>query len=425
MSWLEQEIAENIKWLENVAGEHPDVVVDDLPSPELSINGRTVVSFCSNNYFGLSKHPDVIDSARRAMNRYGIGTCESRRLGGNLQILEDLENSIAKFKDKDSAVIFPTGLLTNMATIPTLTDTSFYRKLFWGSEMPDEEVPVILSDELNHRSIQMGIRLSRADSFKYKHADTEDLEHKLRDNRGRKVLIITDGVFSMDGDMAPLDRITRLSNKYGAMLMVDDAHGTGIYGRNGRGSGEHFDVSKDIDVHMGTFSKTFGGLGGFVAVNADLAKAIKYTSSGYYFTSSLPAEQAAGLITSIKIVSNTPSLRRCLWNNVEQVTRGLTGIGVEIPNRWSHIIPIHVGDDSKAQLMEELLLERGILCSSVHAPAVPRGTARLRITINSTHTQEHINTLLEAVHDMANLLNLTLQPKTSIEVSASFGIVPG
>ena len=422
MSKLEQEIKENVRWIESVGGEEPDILVDDLPSPELTIQGKKIISFCSNNYFGLNKHPDVLNAAVTALERYGIGTCESRRLGGNLQLLEDLEKKIAGFKSKENAVIFPTGLLTNMAVIPTLTDTGFYRKLFWKSIELNQEIPVILGDELNHRSIQLGIKLSHAEFYKYKHSDMDDLERLLKEFRERKVLIITDAVFSMDGDLAPLNRIVELAGNYHAMIMIDDAHGTGIYGATGRGTAEHFGVSEGIDVHMGTFSKAFGGLGGFVAVNDEIAKAIKYTSSGYYFTSSLPPEQAAGMITSIDILEKTPILRARLWHNVEEITIGLAKIGFDIPKRWSHIIPIFIRDDEKARELEKFLLARGILCSSVHAPAIRPGTARLRITVNAIHTQQHIDLLLRCLYEAVKTMDIPTQPMSRDEIFQEFGV---
>lgn len=424
MSRLEKEILENVTWMEECGGEVPDLLVDSLPVPELLINGKRIVSFCSNNYFGLSMHPIVLRAASKALKRYGVGTCESRRLGGNLRLLGELEDKIASFKGKESGVIFPTGYLTNLSVIPALTDTSFYRHVFWKTRKTLGAPPIILSDELNHRSIQLGIKLSHAESVRYRHNDINHLEQLLSNYMGRSVLVITDSVFSMDGDLARLDEIAPLTKAYGAMLMIDEAHGTGIYGQSGRGVAEHFGVSELVDVHMGTFSKTFGGIGGFVAVSEQIAKAIKYTSSGYYFTSSLPAEQAAGLIAAIGLIENNQRYQSKLWRNVEYATLGLADIGIEFPQRWSHIIPVFIRDNKKARFAQQFLLDRGILCTSVHAPAVNPETSRLRVTINSTHTQKHMDILLQALRDLAYELRLPIIKVSKQDLYGNLGEPP-
>lgn len=269
---------------------------------------------------------------------------------------------------------------------------------------------VILGDSKNHRSIQMGIKLARAEVYKYKHCDMGDLERLLNKHKNSRVLIITDGVFSMDGDLAPLDKIAELAKKHEATVMVDDAHATGVFGKNGRGSAEHFGVEKDIHIKMGTLSKALAGLGGFIASTEKVVKMLKLTSSGYYFTSSLPADQAAGLIKAFEIIENEPELRRHLWLNIYEIVKGIKMLGLNIPDRFSCIIPVLIGDEQKSMKAEEILLEEGIVCSSVRVPAVPQGKSILRISANASHTNEHITKLLNGLKRAATVLELPLKP---------------
>lgn len=415
--YLIKDLNDSYDWLNENHLEEDDLLVDQLPNPEMIVDGKKVVSFCSNNYLGLAKRKEILEAAQKALMTYGNGTCESRRLGGDLRILEELEKKIAKFKGTESAIIFATGLLTNVGTIPSLTDSRRYCGQFYGKKYPDKEInnEIILSDEKNHRSIQMGIKLSHAEVFKYKHCDVEDLHRLLKLNKDKHILIVTDGVFSMDGDLAPLDKIVGVAKEFGATIMVDDAHGTGVFGKYGRGTPEHFGVEKDIHIKMGTLSKAFGGLGGFVAADEKVIKMLKITSSGYYFTSSLPADQAAGLIKAFEIVENEPQLRENLWQNIYDVTKRLKFLGFNIPERFSCIIPVRIGNEQKSLLAEQILLKEGVLCSSVRAPAVPHGKAQLRITLSSPHTKAHIDSLIFGLAKVAKKLEIPLHPISSTE----------
>ncbi len=398
-------------WLEKQGQIAPEIVIDTLPGPDLSIEGRPFVSFSSNNYLGLSRRPEVIDAATGALNRFTMGTCESRRLGGNLALLEALEERIARFKGLPAAMIFATGLLANVATIPGVMDARWYCRRFHdlpGAEAGDGE-GVIFSDALNHRSIQMGIRLSRARSVTYRHGDMDHLESLLAAHPRAKKLIVTDTVFSMDGDLAPLPEITRLADRFGAEVMVDDAHGTGVFGANGRGAAEHFGVEGRIGLHMGTLSKALGGMGGFVCAQPKVIDFLKISASGYRFTSSLPPEQAAGLVHAFDILSAEPGLRVRLWRNVHHALRGMTALGLPVPLRWSPIIPIPLGSEEKTREAERLLLADGLLCVAVVPPLVPRGAARLRVSINATHTFDHIEKLLKSLEKIAKRLQVPEQ----------------
>ncbi len=393
-----QALIDNYQWLEERNLAHPDVLIDQLASPELIINNKPFVSFCSNNYLGLSTRPEVIQAAKDALIKYSNGTSESRKLGGNLRVLEELEDVLSEYKGKEDTMIFATGLLANVGIISAITDVDFYMSLFYSKPRPDLET-VILGDQLNHRSIQMGIKLSKARFVKYLHADMQSLEETLEENKRANLFIITDSVFSMDGDLAPLDKITQLANEYGAAVMIDDAHGTGVFGRTGRGAAEHFGVSDEIDFMMGTLSKAFGGLGGFVSAKKEVIDMLKINTSTYYFTSSLPASEAAGLIAAIKIAANEEQLRVQLWKNVYRMLKGLFELGIDFPLRFSQIIPIMIHDEKKAYELEEFLYAYGILCSAVTVPAVAPGKARLRASINASHTFEHIDRFLNGLTD--------------------------
>lgn len=415
-SQIAQIMVENDKWLRSKGVVMDDVVVDTLPNPKVKINGRSLVSFSSNNYLGLSQRKEVKDSAIKALKKYGYGTCESRRLGGDLKILEDLEKAIADFKGTEDSIIFATGLMANMGAIPAILDSDFYVNKFFNKSSKDKKI-VVLGDQLNHRSIQLGIKLSHADFFKYKHCDMVELEKLLVKNKKHPTLIVTDGVFSMDGDMAPLDKIVSLSQKYNAGIYIDDAHSTGVYGLNGKGTAEHFGIkNENVEFQMGTLSKAFGALGGYVAGKKSIIDMLKLSAPTYYFTSSLPAEQAAGLITTINLIKKEPHLRKKLWNNVNYVLESLRRLELDFPLQWSQIIPVIVGDEKKTLELEKYLLKKGIQCSGVTPPAVATGKSRLRVSINATHTKKDIDLLMNVLEDSKKKFKLPEVKLVSHEV---------
>jgi 8-amino-7-oxononanoate synthase len=402
----------NYRWLENKNMVHPDILIDQLASPELTINKKKYVSFCSNNYLGLSRRPEVIYAAKKALIKYTNATSESRKLGGNLRVLEELEDLLSIYKGKEDTMIFATGLLANVGVISAITDIDKYMHVFYQKTDPNRDI-VIIGDQLNHRSIQMGIKLSSRSRFvKYLHTDMKSLEEKLQENKKSNLFIITDSVFSMDGDLAPLDKIASLANEYNAAVMIDDAHASGIFGKTGRGASEHFGVTDDIDFLMGTLSKSFGGIGGFVSAKKEIIDMLKINTSTYYFTSSLTADSAAGLIASIKIAMREEQLRINLWKNVYRVIKGLFDIGVDFPLRFSQIIPIIVCDEKKAHQSEIFLYKYGILCSAVTVPAVAPGKARLRLSINASHKKKHIDNLLNGISDAVKKLDLPTVSRT-------------
>jgi len=291
------------QWLEHEGLELDERVVASLPRPDLVIGGRRVVSFCSNNYLGLSHLYPVKRAARRALARYSYATTESRKLGGNLQILEQLESRISEFKSAEAAMVCATGLLTNVAAIPAIVDAHGFSSHFYGMPRQSKE-HLILFDAGAHQSIRMSLRIARSKSIKFAHNNMQDLERLLSEHRSMDVLIITEGAFSMDGDLSPLAAVADLAGEFDAALYVDDAHGTGVYGPKGRGVVEHFGIaSARVSFHMGTFSKAFGAMGGFLAGDAPLIRVLKSFAPGYRFTSSLPAEVAAGIVAGERVAA--------------------------------------------------------------------------------------------------------------------------
>ena len=423
MKPLVKSLITNYLWLEKKGLAHPDVLLDQLSSPELRINKKQFISFCSNNYLGLSTRQEVLTAGSDALLKHSNATSESRRLGGNLYLLEELEDVISAYKEKEDTMLFATGLLANVGVIPAITDVTYYMNLFYKKQLPKQKI-VILGDQLNHRSIQLGIKLSKADFVKYRHCDMHDLEEKLETHKKDHLFIITDSIFSMDGDLAPLDHIAALATKYKAAVMIDDAHGTGVYGKRGRGVAEHFGVSDAIDFSMGTLSKSFGGLGGFVSGKKEVIAMLKQTTSTYYFTSSLPASSAAGLIAAIKIAESEVALREKLWKNVQRMLKGLFDLGLIVPLRFSQIIPIMLYDEKKAYTVETFLYNRGILCNAVTVPAVAPGKARLRISINATHTAKDIDLFLEGMQDAIKKCRLSVNKRETAEWDAFINTAP-
>jgi 8-amino-7-oxononanoate synthase len=372
---------------------YPDIKnVEEVPYPELVIEGRRYLCFCSNNYLGLSIHPEVKRAAMEAIEKYGIGTCESRLVAGNLTILEDLERAIADFKQAPEAIIYLSGYMTNIGVIPTIMD---------GIELPGlpsikNEDNLIIKDALCHVSIVDGCMLSRSPKKTYSHKDMNHLEHILKKNIEKRKLIITDGVFSMDGDMAPLPDIVELAQTYDAMVMIDDAHATGIIGENGRGTAEYFGVEGKIDIVMGTLSKAIGALGGFVTASPEIIKNLRMRSHSYIFSSSLPPEQACGIMAALRIIQNEPELRANFWRNVYYLKTGLQEMGFDTLDSETQIIPIFIGDEEKSIQMARLLFDKGILAPAMRWPAVPIGRSRIRCSVTAVHTQSQIDYALDA-----------------------------
>ncbi len=390
-----QEFVEMAEWLvhQNLFDGDP---VESLPSPAFQANGKKFVSFSTNNYLSLATSPRLIRAAKRGLDAYGVGNCESRLLGGNLAVYSELEHKLAACKKKDAAVLFATGYMANLGVLSTLPQTSKYARVY-GFSSPREYTYAYFSDEFNHVSIREGIRMSGAARGTYRHLDLNHLETLLKRSSATTKIIVTDGVFSQDGDIAPLPDLLQIAERYDATLYVDDAHGTGILGEHGGGIAEHFGVSSDRMIYMGTLSKAYGGIGGFIATEAHIAEIIRLACSAYGFTSTLPPDQAVALSEAVDMVVDEPERRARLWDNQRYFVKRMSELPYPLVSTESPIVPILVGDEDAADALAASLGEAGIHIDAVRFPAVPLRKARLRVQLNAGHTRGDIDRLIDTL----------------------------
>lgn len=349
---------------------------------EVIIGGKKVLMFGSNSYLGLTSHPKVKEAAMEAIRKYGTGCAGSRFLNGTLDIHVQLEKRLAKFVGKEDAISFSTGFQVNEGVISCITGREDY--LIW--------------DELNHASIIEGIRLSFSNKLKYKHNDMESLEKQLRRCEPDKVkLIVTDGVFSMEGDVAHVAEIVRLAKQYNASIMVDEAHGIGVLGNHGRGTCDHFGVSKDVDLIMGTFSKSFASLGGFIAADKDTINYLRHHSRTYIFSASCTPASVAAANASLDIMLNEPEHMENLWKLTHYALDGFRQMGCEIGHTSTPIIPLFIRDNDLTFLIVRELFDEGIFVNPVVSPAVASQDTLIRFSLMATHTQTQLDYALEAI----------------------------
>ena len=351
-------------------------------SPEVTIDGKKYVLLGSNSYLGLSVDPKVVEAARLALEIYGTGSGGSRLVSGSSDLHRVLEHRIAEFKNTEAAILFSSGYLANIGTISALVGSN----------------DIIYSDELNHASIIDGARLSRASVRIYKHLDLNHLKELLESDKDKncKRLIVTDSVFSMDGDLVPLLELVEISERYGCMLMIDEAHATGVLGKRGSGATEHYGVEDRVPVVMGTLSKAIGSLGGYIAGSQELIDFIRNRVRSYIFDTSLPPASVAASIAAIDIIQNEPERREHLWNLVNQFKSGITETGLTILPSHSAIIPVLIGEAEPALNFAKALREYGVFTPAVRPPSVPRGMCRIRVTIMAKHNERHITRALSA-----------------------------
>lgn len=356
--------------------------IESEQDTEVLINGKKVLMFGSNSYLGLTNHPKVIEAAVAATKKYGTGCAGSRFLNGTLDIHIALEDRLAKFVGKDEAIIYATGFQVNLGVASCLTGREDY----------------ILWDELDHASIIEGCRLSMSKKIKYKHNDMESLEKKLQMCDPDKVkLIITDGVFSMEGDVANLPKICELAKKYNAAVYVDEAHGIGVFGNQGRGTCDHFGVTKDVDLIMGTFSKSFAALGGFIATDSVTANYLRHNSRSYIFSASITPASTAAVNAALDIMESEPERIEHLWKVTNYALEGFRNIGCEIGHTSTPIIPLFIRDNDKTFAVTRDLLEDGIFVNPVVSPAVPSQDTLIRFSLMATHTIEQVDRALECI----------------------------
>ena len=359
--------------------------VENEQGPTLLLDGREVINFSSNNYLGIANHPALATAAKEAIDRYGCGSGASRLISGNMTLHEELENQLAEFKGAEAALVFNSGFQANTGILSTLAG----------------EGDAILSDELNHASIIDGCRLSRAKTIVYVHCDLGQLEEALKQAGScRRKLIVTETIFSMDGDEAPLTGIVELAEKYDAAVMVDEAHATGIFGPGGAGVVSKLGLVDRVLVQMGTLGKALGGFGAYVAGSQALRDLLINRCRSFIFTTSLPPAIMAMAMAAIDLVEGEPERREALWNNCRLLSDGLKKMGFSLDEIQSPILPLIIGDADKCMQFSEQLLERGVFAQGIRPPTVPPGTSRLRITLMATHTREHIQIALDAFKEV-------------------------
>jgi 8-amino-7-oxononanoate synthase len=361
--------------LRSVAGEQ---------GPTLTVDGHEVINFSSNNYLGLANHPALREAAKDAIDRYGCGSGASRLISGNMTLHEELEAKLAQLKGTESSLVFNSGFQANIGIISTLVGQG----------------DAVISDTLNHASIIDGCRLSRAKTEVYRHGDLEHLELLLKQAaRGARKLIVTETIFSMDGDEAPLAGIVELAETYNAMVMVDEAHATGVFGANGAGVVAKLGLGERVLVQMGTLGKALGGFGAYVAGSRALRDLLINRCRSFIFTTALPPAVMAMALAAIDLVRNEPQRRAALRENCRSLKQGLSGLGFELGASESPIVPLIIGEAAKCMKFSEQLLARGVFAQGIRPPTVPTGTSRLRITLMATHSAAQIEHALEALRE--------------------------
>lgn len=359
--------------------------VEGHQGPKITIDGKDCVNLCSNNYLGLANNPRLKQAAIEAVQKYGAGSGASRLVCGNLKLCEELETRIARFKAQEAALVFTSGYAANLGAITALVGRG----------------DIVFSDRLNHASIIDAVILSRAELKRYPHKDAATLENMLKNQKpgagNQKRLIITDTLFSMDGDLAPLPELVELAKRYNCILMADEAHATGVFGEGGGGAAEHFGLKDEIDVHMGTLSKALGSMGGYICGRKALIEYLINKSRPFIYTTAPAPSVMAPAIAAIDIIRTEEWLRKALWSNVWIVKNALIDLGFDIMGSGSQIIPILVGESEKAVEFSRALFEEGIFIQAIRPPTVPEGEARLRLTVMATHKKQDLEKALEII----------------------------
>ncbi|WP_296000326.1 pyridoxal phosphate-dependent aminotransferase family protein [Rugamonas sp.] len=387
-------------WLESHQTHHESSVNETLPDPTFITGGESVVSFSTNNYLALANHPRLVAAAKSGLDRYGVGNCESRLLGGDLEVYRELERRLGALKHKSDAVLFVTGYMTNIGVLSSLVKAGTLARLH-GYRAKKRHKYAYYSDEYNHISIREGIQMSGAERHNYRHCDMNHLESLLKAADGTTPIIVSDGVFSMEGTIAPLPDLVALAEKFGAILYIDDAHATGILGEHGGGTSEHFNCYSPNIMQMGTLSKALGSIGGFVAVDREIADVIRLTSSAYGFTCPPPPDQAAALIAALDLLVEEPERRQRLWDNQRYFIEKMQPLGYQIISTATPIVPVLIGDAEQCRLHARELRKEGVHVDAVQFPAAPLGQARLRFMMNAGHTHAQIDHVVSVMGRLA------------------------
>ncbi|MDR1195630.1 MAG: aminotransferase class I/II-fold pyridoxal phosphate-dependent enzyme [Endomicrobium sp.] len=364
--------------------------VESQQGPETVVDGKKKVVVCSNNYLGLAGHPKVIEASIEAAKKYGTSGTGSRLLNGTCDLHEKVESKFAKFVNKESALLFTTGHHSNLGAISSLVGKG----------------EIVVTDKLDHASIIDGCRLAFGEMVRFRHNDMQDLERLLAKHNGKSMLIVVDGVFSMEGDIANLPEISKLAKKYGARVFVDDAHSLGVIGKDGRGTGSHFNMEEDVDVVMATASKSLASIGGFIASKKEVTDYIKHVARPMIFTASLPPACVGAIDAAMDLVVQEPERRKKLMENSKKMKAAFQSMGYETNNSESPIIPLTVGSDLTVFKMWRMLFDEGVFASPVVTPAVPEGQAIIRTSYMATHTDEHLDFILDKFSKVGKALGV-------------------
>jgi len=366
-------------------------VLSTAQDTEVTVDGKPVLNLSSNNYLGLTTHPRLKEAMIAATERWGAGAGAVRTIAGTMTIHEELEAKLAEFKHTEAALVFQSGFTANLGVLQVLV----------------KEGDVIISDEFNHASIIDGIRLSKAERSIFKHRDMDDLERHLVKHRDKRVkLVVTDGVFSMDGDIAPLPAIVERAERFGALIMVDDAHASGVLGQNGRGTVNHFGLDGRVDLQMGTLSKAIGVLGGYVASAQSVREFLIYRARPFLFSTSHPPGVAAACMAALDVLLEEPERIERLWKNTARFKQGLKRLGFETGPSETPITPVIVGKGAVAMDLSDRLFKRGVFAQGIGYPTVPEGRARIRTIVTSAHTDAQLDRALEAFESVGRELGV-------------------
>lgn len=365
-------------------------VVESAQDPEVVIGGRRMIMVGSNNYLGLTNHPKVKEAAIDAIKKYGTGCAGSRFLNGTLTIHVELEEKLARFIRKEAALVFSTGFQVNLGVISAIV----------GKD------DIVIIDKMDHASIIDGCRLSYGEVKKFRHNDMADLERILQQYDGKGKFIVVDGVFSMEGDIVNLPKVVELAKIYGARLMIDDAHGIGVLGKTGRGTAEHFGLEDEVDLIMGTYSKSLASIGGFIAGTEDIIHYIKHSARSLIFSASPPPASVAAVSAAVDIIENEPERIKRLWDNTKKMLEGFKALGFHVGPSETPIVPIMVGDSETAFKMAMMLQEEGVFANVAVSPAVPDGKALIRTSYMATHNEDQLDRVLAAFKKVGKRLGL-------------------
>jgi glycine C-acetyltransferase len=367
-------------------------ILESGSSPHSVVDGKEVIMLCSNNYLNLSNHPKLIQGAIDAAKKFGAGSGSVRAIAGTMALHMEVEKRLAKFKGTESSLIYQTGFAANAGLIPQIVGKG----------------DIIISDELNHGSIIDGVRLTKADRAVYRHCDMGELEKALQDadKKYRRILVVTDGVFSMDGDITPMDKIVELSNEFGAMTYVDDAHGEGVIGPDGRGIGAHYGLEREIDVEMGTFSKAYGVVGGLIAGSQDLVNFAYNKSRTWLLSGSHPPAVAGAQLAAINVLETEPRHVKQLWENTNYFKKELNNMGFDTGNSETPITPVIVGESAKAKELSNKLFNEGIFALPIVFPMVARDKARIRTMMNAGLEKKDLEYTLEKFEKLGKELKI-------------------